>query len=117
MLYLYPALVVFAPKFIVFDTSVRTSGPIKTCPRWGSVACGGRVGGQEAGVEVLLRAFDEVRAEHEGMEPETFNDDATYKGGIILVHNPRNTPPFPTPPTAAESLLFTWRMGSAMRTT
>jgi hypothetical protein len=44
-----------------------------------------RVGGQGAGVGELLAVFDAVRAKHEGMAAEAFNDDATYKGGIIQV--------------------------------
>ena len=33
----------------------------------------------------LLSAFDAVRAEHEGMAAEAFNDDVAYKTGIIQV--------------------------------
>jgi hypothetical protein len=41
--------------------------------------------GQGAGVAELLEAFDEVGKEHERMEAEKFNDDATYKAGINKV--------------------------------
>ncbi len=34
---------------------------------------------QGAGVEGLLKVFDAVRREHEGMDADTFNNDATYK--------------------------------------
>ncbi len=48
-----------------------------------------RVGGcaarQGAGVEALLRVFEVVRIEHEGMDADTFNNDATYKSGLIVV--------------------------------
>ncbi len=40
---------------------------------------------QGAGVEELLKAFDAVGLEHERMEAEKFNEDATYKAGIIQV--------------------------------
>lgn len=40
---------------------------------------------QGAGVEGLLSALDAVRAEHEGMAAEEFNDDGTYKTGINQV--------------------------------
>ena len=40
---------------------------------------------QGAGVAELLSAFDAVRAEHEGMAAEAFNDDVAYKTGIIQV--------------------------------
>ncbi len=40
---------------------------------------------QGAGMEELLSAFDAVRATHEGMAAEEFNDDATYKAGIDQV--------------------------------
>ena len=33
----------------------------------------------------LLSAFDAVRAEHEGMAAEAFNDDVAYKTGINQV--------------------------------
>ncbi len=33
----------------------------------------------------LLGAFDEVGKEHERMEADKFNDDATYKAGINKV--------------------------------
>ncbi len=33
----------------------------------------------------LLEALDEVWGRHEGMEPEAFNDDGTYKAGINQV--------------------------------
>jgi hypothetical protein len=36
-------------------------------------------------VEELLKAFDAVGSEHEKIEPEKFNDDATYKSGINQV--------------------------------
>jgi hypothetical protein len=42
-------------------------------------------GGQGAGVAELLEAFDEVGREHERMEADEFNDDATYKAGINQV--------------------------------
>ncbi len=45
----------------------------------------GAVLGQGAGTEELLDCFDALRAEHEKMGPAEFNDDATYKAGIILV--------------------------------
>ena len=41
--------------------------------------------GQGAGVAELLEAFDEVGKEHERMDAEKFNDDATYKAGINQV--------------------------------
>jgi hypothetical protein len=41
--------------------------------------------GQGAGVAELLEAFDEVGKEHEGMEADKFNHDATYKAGINKV--------------------------------
>ena len=41
--------------------------------------------GQGAGVAELLSAFDAVRAEHEGMAAEAFNDDVAYKTGINQV--------------------------------
>jgi hypothetical protein len=45
----------------------------------------GAVLGQGAGTEELLDCFDALRAEHERMGPAEFNDDATYKAGIIRV--------------------------------
>jgi hypothetical protein len=35
----------------------------------------------------LLAAFDAVRATHEAMDPDAFNDDGTYKGGINTVRH------------------------------
>jgi hypothetical protein len=44
-------------------------------------------GGGEAGqVAELLRAFDTVRATHEAMDPDEFNDDGTYQGCMNQVH-------------------------------
>jgi hypothetical protein len=40
---------------------------------------------QGAGPGELLAAFDAVRATHEAMDPDEFNDDGTYKGGINQV--------------------------------
>jgi hypothetical protein len=40
---------------------------------------------QGAGPAELLAAFDSVRATHEAMDPDAFNDDGTYKGGINQV--------------------------------
>ncbi len=40
---------------------------------------------QGAGVEELLKAFDAVRKEHEGMEAEKYNDDTIYKARINQV--------------------------------
>ena len=52
---------------------------------------------QGAGVEELLRAFDVVRAKHEGMDAGEYNADGTYKDAIIMVKalRPalRETPP------------------------
>ncbi len=42
---------------------------------------------QGAGVEELLKVFDAVRATHEAMDPEAFNDDGTYKTHINQVHS------------------------------
>ncbi len=39
------------------------------------------------GVAELLEAFDEVRAAHEAMPADAFNDDGTYKGGINTVRH------------------------------
>jgi hypothetical protein len=36
-------------------------------------------------VEELLALFDYVRATHEAMDPDEFNDDGTFKGGINQV--------------------------------
>ena len=80
---------------------------------------GGRRGGiggvvvvQGAGVEELVGVFDGLRREHEGMAPEEFNDDATYKTRInqarrstnLHHHHASSTthrlphPPHPPPP-------------------
>ncbi len=40
---------------------------------------------QGAGPGELLEVFDAVRATHEAMVPEAFNNDGTYKGGINQV--------------------------------
>jgi hypothetical protein len=41
--------------------------------------------GQGAGVLELLAAFDLVVNKHEGMAADLFNDDGTYKAGIVQV--------------------------------
>jgi hypothetical protein len=40
---------------------------------------------QGAGVEELLRQFEELRRKHAGMDAAEFNDDGIYKAGIIQV--------------------------------
>ena len=42
---------------------------------------------QGAGVEELLKVFDEVRATHSAMRADAFNDDGTYKTHINQVHS------------------------------
>ncbi len=78
--------------------------------RCGSMTGAGR-GEQGAGADEL-RAFDAVRAEHESMAAEAFNDDGTYKSCINLV---RRTccggEPRPWPPPRARRRLtrsFVW---------
>ena len=44
---------------------------------------------QGAGVDSLLKFFDEVRAEYEAMPASMFNDDATYKNGVNQVRIPQ----------------------------
>ncbi len=51
--------------------------------RWREAGGIGGVGGvQGAGVEELVGVFDGLRRAHEGMAPEEFNEDATYKTRI-----------------------------------
>ena len=40
---------------------------------------------QGAGVGGLLEAFDALRQQHAAMAADKFNDDGTYKAGIIQV--------------------------------
>ena len=40
---------------------------------------------QGGGVEELLLVFDAVRAEHERMDADSFNDDGEYKSGTNQV--------------------------------
>ncbi len=42
-------------------------------------------GGQGAGVLELLAEFDLVSAFHEAMEVGLYNDDGTYKAGVVQV--------------------------------
>ena len=59
--------------------------------RWREAGGIGGVGGwQGAGVEELVGVFDVLRRAHEGMAPEEFNDDATYKTRINQAR--RSTP-------------------------
>jgi hypothetical protein len=46
---------------------------------------GGGEAGQGAGVGELLAAFDAVHAAHAAMQPDEFNNDGTYQGGINTV--------------------------------
>ncbi len=52
-------------------------------------------------MEELLKAFDGLRAEHEGMTADTFNDDSTYKRGINQARSPGPPPRARTPPHPA----------------
>ena len=49
--------------------------------------CGGLL--QGAGVDPLLRVFDALRTVHEGRPIDSFNDDSTYKNGVIEVRTLR----------------------------
>jgi hypothetical protein len=74
------------------DAKAALAGPRDRVPTGGR---GGRLQGrgwcltglwrQGAGPGELLADFDAVRATHEAMDPEAFNDDGTYKGGINQV--------------------------------
>ncbi len=55
--------------------------PLLSVPRARHPSCAR----QAAGVEELLRAFDVVRAKHEGMDAGEYNADGTYKDVTILV--------------------------------
>ncbi len=65
----------------------------------------GGEGVQGAGVEELVGVFDVLRRAHEGMAPEEFNDDATYKTRInqarrsTNLHHASTNPPLPHSPS------------------
>ena len=67
------------------DAKAALAGPRDRVPTGGRGWCLTGLWRQGAGPGELLAAFDAVRATHEAMKPDEFNDDGTYKGGINQV--------------------------------